>query len=357
MKIISFIKIQLLFVLLLVNICNSQARYGGIEIGSKGIKVTVIEVKNIKKGIYDIKDFWTENVGIAKGISINGNLAQADVDKAGEVVLSNYQKLLNEQKVDDDKIFIVASSGVGMAKNTDILVNKIFDLTKKNIEIISSQLESKLSFKGCIPPKLYNNALLIDIGGGNTKGGYIDVINDENTVFFPINLNLGTVTLTEKINKKGNVEQINQFTNESITYRKILEAEVVEMLKQRPLTMSKKNIYTSGGAVWAFYTLHSGGAATENYNIYTLEDVQDYNELIQYNYAKFIEMAKSDTEVAAVLKTYSQKHLISANNILLTTLQNIPNIADKKIVFAKQGQIAWLLSYVADSAKGAKVIY
>ena len=357
MKTTILFKIQFLIAFLFFNAVLSQNRFAGIEIGSKGVKVTVIEVKNIKKGIYEIKGFWTENVGIAKGISINGNLAQADIDKAGEVVFANYQKLLNEEKIEDNKIYIVASSGVGMAKNTDVLVNKIFELTTKKIEIISSQLESKLSFKGCIPPKLYNDALLIDIGGGNTKGGYVDVINDENTVFFPINLNLGTVTLTEKINKKGNVEQINQFTNESISYRKTLEIEVVEMLKQRPLTLNKKSIYTSGGAVWAFYTLHTGTVAPDNYNRYTLEDVQDYNELIQYNYQKFVEIAKTDTEVAAVLKTYSQKHLISANNILLTTLQNIPDIASKKIVFVKQGQIAWLLSYVADSAKGARVIY
>ena len=357
MKTTILFKIQFLIAFLFFNAVLSQNRFAGIEIGSKGVKVTVIEVKNIKKGIYEIKGFWTENVGIAKGISINGNLAQADIDKAGEVVFANYQKLLNEEKIEDNKIYIVASSGVGMAKNTDVLVNKIFELTNKKIEIISSQLESKLSFKGCIPPKLYNDALLIDIGGGNTKGGYVDVINDENTVFFPINLNLGTVTLTEKINKKGNVEQINQFTNESISYRKTLEIEVVEMLKQRPLTLNKKSIYTSGGAVWAFYTLHTGTVAPDNYNRYTLEDVQDYNELIQYNYQKFVEIAKTDTEVAAVLKTYSQKHLISANNILLTTLQNIPDIASKKIVFVKQGQIAWLLSYVADSAKGARVIY
>ena len=357
MKTTILFKIQFLIAFLFFNAVLSQNRFAGIEIGSKGVKVTVIEVKNIKKGIYEIKGFWTENVGIAKGISINGNLAQADIDKAGEVVFANYQKLLNEEKIEDNKIYIVASSGVGMAKNTDVLVNKIFELTNKKIEIISSQLESKLSFKGCIPPKSYNDALLIDIGGGNTKGGYVDVINDENTVFFPINLNLGTVTLTEKINKKGNVEQINQFTNESISYRKTLEIEVVEMLKQRPLTLNKKSIYTSGGAVWAFYTLHTGTVAPDNYNRYTLEDVQDYNELIQYNYQKFVEIAKTDTEVAAVLKTYSQKHLISANNILLTTLQNIPDIASKKIVFVKQGQIAWLLSYVADSAKGARVIY
>jgi hypothetical protein len=42
--------------------------YGGIEIGSKGIKMSVLEVGNIKKGDYTVKSFWTENIGIIKGL-------------------------------------------------------------------------------------------------------------------------------------------------------------------------------------------------------------------------------------------------------------------------------------------------
>jgi hypothetical protein len=34
----------------------------GIEIGSKGIKMSVLEVDNIKKGDYTVKSFWTENI-------------------------------------------------------------------------------------------------------------------------------------------------------------------------------------------------------------------------------------------------------------------------------------------------------
>ena len=265
--------------------------------------------------------------------------------------------MLDEYKIEDKKIFIVASSGVGLAKNTDDLVKKIFDLTQKELVVISSQLESKLMFKGCIPPKYYKDALLVDIGGGNTKGGYVDLFNDEDFVFFPLNLNLGTITLTEKINKIIQSDQISVFRNESIEFRPELKKEVNEMFKKRPLSFHKKNIYTSGGAVWAFYTLFFEGEAPENFNQYSVNNVLAYNEILQYNFEKLVELGKTNAEVARVLKTYSQKHLISANNILITSLQSIENVEDKKIYFAKQGQIAWLLSYISDSAKGSKVIY
>ena len=232
--------------------------------------------------------------------------------------MRNYLKLLTEFKIDDSKIFIVASSGVGLAKNTALLVKLVKELTNENMEVISSQLESKLSFKGCIPPKFYDKALLIDIGGGNTKGGYVDVINDENTVFFPVNLDLGTISLTEKIKKKINSEKITDFTNESILYSTSLKTEVFEMLNKRAKTFHKSNIYTSGGAVWAFYTLSTLGEAPQNFNMYALDDVLKYDQILKYNFEKFQALAKTDKEVDRVLNTYSQKHLISANNILIS---------------------------------------
>lgn len=44
--------------------------------------------------------------------------------------------------------------------------------------------------------------MILDIGSGNTKGGYINAFNGGNNVFLPLSLNIGTITLTEKISKK-----------------------------------------------------------------------------------------------------------------------------------------------------------
>jgi exopolyphosphatase/pppGpp-phosphohydrolase len=47
------------------------------------------------------------------------------------------------------------------------------------------------------------NSVILDIGGGNTKGGYVDVRND--VFVFSTSCSFGTITLTEaviKITKK-----------------------------------------------------------------------------------------------------------------------------------------------------------
>ncbi len=336
----------------------SNTLFGGIEIGSKGVKVTVLDVENAKKNLFTLKEFWTDNIGIAKGISIDGNLAQEDILAAGKLVNDDYQKLLTVHKILPENIFIVASSGVGMAKNTDALVNEILKLTKKQLDVITSRLEGKLLFKGTIAQKKFENSMILDIGGGNTKGGYVENFNSETNVFFPLNMNLGTITLTEKLNKKlKNQTDIVEFCDKLFEYNKQLDAEINKMYDERLESKSKKNIYISGGAVWAFYSLMNDLGITDNFAPFTFEDVKYYDAVLKNNFSRFVDFAQKDAEAAKVLKTYSQKYLISANAILIGCLENLGGIEEKKIFFVKQGQIAWLLSYVAETAKGAKAIY
>lgn len=360
MKMSNSPKTSYLTLILFLTFCQnifSNTLFGGIEIGSKGVKITILDVENAKKNLFTLKEFWTENVGIAKGISIDGNMAHEDIEAATKIVLNNYLLLLSKYHVENQNIYIVASSGVGIAKNTDVLANKIKELTKKELDIISSKLESKLMFRGSINKKYYLNSILLDIGGGNTKGGYVELKNDDINVFYPFNLNLGTVTLTEKITKTmKDKNDINEFIEKLFTYNVELDKEVKNMFLERPEFKDKSNIYMSGGAVWAFFTL-SGNFAVDNFSEFTYEEVQYYDAVLKNNFRKLTELAETNKEAERVLKTYNQKNLIAANAILMRSLENLTELENKKLFFVKQGQIAWLLSYVADSAKGAKPIY
>jgi exopolyphosphatase/pppGpp-phosphohydrolase len=330
--------------------------FGGIEIGSKGVKITVLDVKNAKKGEFEIKDFWTENTGIAKGISINGKLNSEDIEKTANVVNQNYLKLINEFKIPKNRVYIIGSSGVALAKNTDELVTKVKELTDYTMEFITSETEARLLVKGGIPPSKYLNALILDIGGGNTKGGFVGLFNDDNFVFLPLNLNLGTITLTEKIKKKAKNEDFLEYLKTTSRFKDSLGIEVDKMYDVRPLSKKKKFIYMSGGAVWAFATL-SATREIENFHEFTIQDVRNYQVQLLGDFSKFEEAAKSNKDIDRVLKTYSLKHLISANELLISTLERIENPEEKKIYFVKQGQIAWLLAYVVETVKNAKIIY
>ncbi|AEW85478.1 exopolyphosphatase [Flavobacterium columnare] len=331
--------------------------FGGIEIGSKGIKISVLDVDNIKKGNYEIKSFWTENVGIARGIAIDGKLAPEDIKIATEVVYRNYLRIKNEFKVTEQNIFIVGSSGVAMASNTKELVDAVKKLTNKELDFIDAQAEGKMLLKGCIPPVNYLNSTVLDIGGGNTKGGYVDTFNNDNFVFFPLSFDYGSITLTETVKKKTKTESIGEYNEKLFGVTPMLREQIKAMYNSKPQALEKQNVYMSGGAVWAFYTLYNGGEAKDNFNSFTLEDVINYDAVVKNNFQKFEELAKKNKEVERVLKTYSQKHLISGSALLLVCLEDIPGINDKKLFFAKQGQTAWLVSYIVDRSNKIKKIW
>lgn len=348
--------LTVVFLFVLFNKSIAQTKYAGIEIGAKGVKTTILTIENVKKGIYTLDKYWSENTSITKGISIDGNLSNEDIDYTSNVVLQNFDKLVSEYSIDKNNIFIVASSGVGMAKNTKELVEKIKEFTGKKLDVISIAVESKLLAKGGIPPNRYLDSTILDIGGGNTKGGYAEGDNKGNTIFMPLGLNLGTITLTEKIKKKATSNELSEFLEQTTTFNDSLNIAVNKMYDLSPISKHKKNIYLSGGAVWAFITLSSETPNVDNFHEFTLDELNQYQVRLINNYATFEKLAETNKEAEKVLKTYSQKYLISANNLLLSVLNNLESPKEKKYYFSKQGQIAWLLAYVVDSSKGTKHI-
>lgn len=337
--------------LLTIN-CMANTLYGGIEIGNKGIKVTIIDLKNAEKRDFKIKDFWTENTGIDKPINENGILTINGINEVGDVVNKHYKKLLNDFKIFDSHIFIVASSGIAMSRNTNELVAKIKQLTNKNLDVLLPETEAKLLFEGSVPSNLIENALVINIGSGNTNGGYLKKMESNKPLFEPIRLELGTLTLTEKILKtaKDTIVDIDQFNRLSLDYSRQLKDAVSIMFDNHKTALNKSTVYFSGGASWAFSTLFNGKGSDEIMPI-RIQDVVYHNYILQNDFSKYQLLAKTNPDAKKVLETYSQKNLIAANNILLATLEKFKNLDSKKVYYVKNSHIAWLVAYVVDRVK------
>jgi exopolyphosphatase/pppGpp-phosphohydrolase len=83
--------------------------------------------------------------------------------------------------------------------------------------IVDAKTEGKMLLKGCVPPQEYPNSVILDIGGGNTKGGYVDVRNNV-FVFFPLVVSFGTITLTEAVIKITTKEDLSEFKEKSFSF-------------------------------------------------------------------------------------------------------------------------------------------
>ncbi|MNX39412.1 hypothetical protein D3C86_697720 [compost metagenome] len=353
-------KSQILFFILLnlffsINSFAQKNLYAGIEIGRRAIKVSVLDVNNIRKADYDILYFATERFSFADHITANGELTQEDIDKASITVVTQLKKIKTDFKLLEENIFIVAAPVFASARNIDVLKNKITSLTRKNLDILNVNEEPKTLVKGAIPPVDYANAFLLDIGAQTTKGGYIDELEDDKLEFIPLELDFGTMTLTDAVQKTvANQNQANDmsvYQEKSFDFNSVLRKKIKDLLDKNPLLLKKDKIYLSGGAVWAFATLYYNENIKEHYVSLNMEDVLNYDAILKNNFTKFTTLAKTNKEAARVLSTYDQKYLISANNILVSLLESIPNLETKKIYFVKDGQTIWLISHIADRSK------
>ncbi|WP_337966335.1 exopolyphosphatase [uncultured Flavobacterium sp.] len=351
---------QILFFILLIlfysiNSFSQKNLYAGIEIGRRAIKISVLDVNNIKNTEYKILYFANEKLSLADHISANGKLTQDDINKTSTIVFDQLSKIRKDFNLLEENIFIAAAPVFASASNIDVLRNKITILTNKSFDIINIDEESKILFKGGIPQVDYSNALLLNIGAQNTKGGYLHKLAENKSEFISLKFDLGTVTLTDAVRKKvmyqNQVYDMSTFQEKSFDYKTILCKKVKEMLDENPILLKKEKIYLSGGAVWAFATLYYDQNIKDHYVSLSMEDIFNYDAILKNNFNKFNTLSKTNKEAARVLSTYDQKNLISANNILLAFVESIPNLDKKKIYFVKEGQIVWLISYIIDHTK------
>ncbi|MFH7017075.1 exopolyphosphatase [Flavobacterium sp. FlaQc-47] len=353
-------KTQILFFILLnlffsINSFSQKNLYAGIEIGRRAIKTSILEINNIKKADYKILYFSNERISLADHIAASGEVPQDDVNKTSNIIVDQLKKIREEFKVPEANIFIVAAPVFSSARNVDALKNKITTLTNKSVDVINVDEEAKMLVKGAIPPVDYSNALLLDIGAQTSKGGYIDELEDNKLEFIPIELDFGTMTVTDAVKKtvvnQSQVNDMSTYQEKSFDFNIVLRKKIKQMLDANPLILKKEKIYLSGGAVWGFSTLYFNENVKDHYISFTLEDVINYDAVLKNNFTKYSNLGKTDKEVARVLSTYDQKYLISANNILLNLLESVPNIETKKIYFVKDGQVTWLMSHIADRSK------
>jgi exopolyphosphatase/pppGpp-phosphohydrolase len=331
---------------------QSKEYYAGIEIGGKGMKITILQLLNLKNGSYNVIDSWSENIPISKNISKEGVISEDDMIFTLNLLKQNYDNLRYNKSIKKDNIYVVVSSGVGIALNINDFLDKINRLLHVKSKVISVEEEIKLMIIGGIPFKKLNESIAIDVGGSNTKGGYlIDNDKEKNDNFLPINSNYGTVTLTEKIKKNLiNPDDFNEFMLNSKKFSDSIKQSFKTILSANSIFNRRNNLYFSGGTIWAFITL-SQNKDKNDYKIFSLEEVKSYQKDLIFNFEKFQKLSYTNPDVKKVLDTYSRQYLISGNIILLNIMENINNIETKNIYFVSNGHLSWLKAYILETKK------
>jgi hypothetical protein len=345
---------------------DNSSLYSGIEVGSKGVKMSLLEVgKNAKNN---------GSFNVLKDTSINTDFISFS-SPTFQATLSGLCNLYNvaskEYSIESNKIFTVISSGVQMQAQKEQKIdwiNRLIDSfklkikePKRKVEVIDPLQEARLSHLGIVPDARRFNTFLIDIGSGNTKGGFFPY--DNTTDFRLFNLNWGTKSVANATEKR-----CDEFDKTLANYNKQLyrvlvgaeEQEIIYAVNASGAYNMNDYIAFSGGIAWAVATLVRPESIGNSIVTVTYEDVFTFSETLYKNYAtlseetllKTVKNENTSSEAAAkeikrVHQVFDQRALMAGTGLLMKIMRQFKSIYEtKQFYLVKNGQVGWISAYV-----------
>src|SRR5579859_5051908 len=329
--------------------------YGGVEIGAKGVKFSVVGAWLSNGGLsFQSLRSGTNNVGV---ISLTDNA----IHDAAMVVRAFMDTLEhNSTPIPDNQIFIAVSSGVKQELDrhpgTEVkLLNAIAAVAPgKSIGILTPGMEAKLTIKGIVPSNYLLRSTTMDIGSGNTKGGYFT----SRTEFDSLSIPWGTGTLANKLNGKSDVPgYARQFFNDSI--RNNPNNPLTEELQRRSAFLDRRYAFFSGGIVWVLVTYLYPEKAKEDVVEFREGDVDRFLQLVSTDAEKLRNpdltkitdeavMQAANTDIAGT-RQFNTTQLIAGAVILKGIMAEMNRVAPKKnFYFLRNGVTGWITGYIVN---------
>jgi hypothetical protein len=339
--------------------------YAGIEVGSKGVKMSVLEIgKNAQQtGAYNVLKDTSINTDF---ISFTGATAAATLDALCKL----YNTITLVYKVPSERVFTLVSSGVKSQADKDGKLSWISTLTDsfkikvkepdRSVYVIDVTEEARLSHLGIIPADRRFNTFLIDIGSGNSKGGYFP--NDNTKDFKLFQVSWGTKSVQNATDKRcGDDKGIANFQKQ---LNRVLAGapndEITYAVNVSNAYAMSDNIAISGGVAWSVANLLNPELAANPVVPVSYEEVAKLSEKMYRNFSalsddaivrtitdKAIDKVIAAREIRKVLAVFDQKALMAGTGLLLKIMRQFENQADKKQFFLiKNGQVGWISAYV-----------
>ena len=169
-----------------------------IDIGSTSIRMTIGQAG--AGGAVRTLDHLQQVVSLGKDTFTNGKIARSTIEEC-IFALKSFQRFLGEYGIPGEQVRVVATTAVREADNRDAFIDRVYVATGMNVEPLDDVEIARctfLSFHCCAntPPALaQSNALITEIGGGNTEVLYLQ----NGTVAFARNYRLGSMRLREML--------------------------------------------------------------------------------------------------------------------------------------------------------------
>ena len=339
--------------------------YAGIEVGSKGVKMSMVEL--------DKKAGEDGEFKILKDTSINTDFisfTQPTYQATLAALNKLYEIAVQQNKIPVAHVFTAISSGVNIQaqkedkKNwIDQLINAFrfnYNEPERIVAVIDVLEEARLSHLGIVPEARRYNTFLIDIGSGNTKGGYFPYGNTKDFRLFQ--LTWGTKSSFNAADKMlgGDKSLENYYSQLSRVLAGAENNEIVYAVNASGAFPKSDNIAFSGGIAWAVATLIAPELNDNAVVGVTYDEVLQFSEKLFKNpslYSEFfivktlpensIDTEKLAKDVRQVNKVFDQRALLAGTGLLLKIMRQFDGVVErKKFYLVKNGAVGWISAYV-----------
>ncbi|RYG29068.1 MAG: hypothetical protein EOO01_38780, partial [Chitinophagaceae bacterium] len=264
--------------------------YSGIEVGSKGVKMSILELnKETQK---------TGNYTVIKDTSVNTDFisfTESTFNATLNALTGLYRVATDQYRIEPRFVFTAISSGVSIQADKDEkkewlnrLSNEFRTIVKEPsrvVSVIDVKEEARLSHLGIIPDSRRFSTFLIDIGSGNTKGGFFPTDNTNDIRLFQ--LTWGTKSIANATNAR--LGEDTAMSNFSRQLQRVLagsaDQEIVYAVNVSGAYNMSDNIAFSGGIAWAVATLLYPELIDNAVVPVTYDEIASFLERIAKNHA------------------------------------------------------------------------
>jgi Mor family transcriptional regulator len=349
---------------------NNSAIYTGIEVGSKGVKLSIVEIG---------KDAQAQGAfNILKDTSVNTDFISftpASFSATLDGLQGLYNTAIKKYDMPASNIYTVISSGVKVIAEKDdktSWINKLIDSFRikinepqRRVEVVSVEDEARLSHLGIVPDSRRYNTFIIDIGSGNTKGGFFPFGNIKDFKLFQ--LGWGTKSTANATEKR--LEDDNTLSNFNKQLYKVLagaeNSEIIYAVNASGSYPLSDNIAFSGGIAWATATLIRPEMIDNAVISVTYDEVAKFCEKLYSNHGVLNDQIllmniKDNTpaklayskEIKRVHAVFDQRSLMAGAGLLLKIMRQFASAYEtKQFYLVKNGQVGWISAYVDKSVE------
>jgi serine/threonine protein kinase len=319
---------------------TSGNTYGAIEIGSKGVKVAVIQKLDTPNDAGFRHKALEHRIKPRNVNAINGK-NKDDTIKAIEEIVT---KMGTDIHIPCEKIVIYGSSGFDSKAPSPYkkeLIAGIETATGRKVDLISPADEAMYVFEGIVPDWWRDKVISVDIGSGNTKGAFLKTDNKTlETYVVPV----GTADFSREIKKNSPKSDMKKFIETAKEQKNSVVIPGIKKVIDPKSAVFKpdRRIYLAGGISWAMTTLINPCAKEQNIFRDKEERVSSYTKLQVIDIDLFYNNATGDRKTLfnPDLRACTTEQKKKAQEDISKIQESIISADGKKGVFSEEDIIA-----------------